>query len=1224
MANELTIDLSSISAASGYFTVEGTATTHAATFITKRTGEEGDNYTTVATVKGSVYTGSDVGESLSASSSNSYVSAITRYTLGTGADTVNTKNFASGARIDLGSGADSVVVDGNAVTLTLGAGNDTVNVVSLGTATIKDFANTDVVSVQSGSAIIGKDTVTAGQVTAATADGAATSLGVDATGATVNENAFDAAATVSGSLINLGSATDASIASSATLTGGTEANTIVVTGGTSKMEISSGDDVSVKSGMIVLGSGDAYNISVTGGEVTAIDESSVTGNKGAVVNGNTLTYGDETVSGSTVKLDGSAITVATDGTSLQAGNTYADSITVSAGKTVVTGADEGDAVKVAAGATAIVDGTSIAGGTYTKLESGYSVSANTYVNGALYSTATTFDSLGNTTTAANGTTPTGNSLTNGTTATTNDDGTITLGNTVDSVGATAAISQDSVTVTATEHDDVVTLSGSHATLNAGAGADAITSSGKYNTVNGGAGADTLTVTNGGTTNFADSGADDVVKVTSGTAVLSNGSSIKSGMVTYDSTGTSYTAAAGTSINNSAVTGGTATVAGTGITLGKGTSYTAGDSIISNITADAAGSFIAITADAVTDTITLGSGKDTISLGQGVSYDQLSGLTGKDSVDVVLTTTGSITNGDATDDSLSVTVDGVPHTATIADGNYYQYTDAAGKAYAWANPKEAATIDYSSLKTPAVINTSTNDSIGDVVTGGAAADTVYAWSNDTVNASRGGDQIYLTDSLGNKAENVTIGLGEKQDTVSVTGFRTGFDSAAGTLSIDPDAAAGQISVNAANQLTVLENGTQLVFTDVSVPSGTGVDMKFSNNGDSQNWQIVNGSATLDDDASIIYGVNGKSSTIVLDNNAETVSGYGIDLSNNKQLGDTRVYANVAAVDATAEKAAVTLFGAAATRNTLIGSATAATSLWGGEGGNDVLQASGGDTTFFYRGDKDGEDSIVGYNYESSLGGYGDIVEITDGKAFTVTREGTNTVLNFGQGADSVANKLTIVSRGTGVQTLRYKWNDAEERVEIGQTNSKNTFVYDTDIDIYASGTKSDTISVTGGSTDATILLDGSTVGDMKQASYGDKINTIDAHESTGTVFLAGAAGNDTIRGSQGDATLFGGAGDDVLYGNSTGVKETTFYFGTGCGNDTIVSSNSTDKVMLYNANSTDVTGASVSGASLTLTLTDGSTLTVKNYATSCNTFVFADGASGTYDKSSKSMQYSQKA
>lgn len=1218
-----TIDLSSISAASGYFTVEEAKSKGAVGFVTKTPATTGTKV--FATVKGSTYKGDDTNVAvLSASSSNSYVSAITRYTLGTGDDTVNTKNFASGARIDLGSGADSVVVDGNAVTLTLGAGNnDTVNVVSLGTATIKDFGDADAVSVQSGSAIIGKDTVTAGQVTAATANGAATSLAVDSTGgATVNLNAFDAAATVSGSLINLGDTTGASIASSATLTGGSSANTIVVTGGTSKMDISTGDDVSVKSGMIVLGSGNAYNISVTGGEVTAIDTSSVKGSKGAVVNGNTLTAGDETVSGSTVKLDGSAITVATDGTSLQAGNTYADSITVSAGKTVVTGADEGDAVKVASGATAVVDGTSVAGGTYTKLESGYSVSANTYVNGALYSTATTFDSLGNTTTTST-TTPTGNTLASGTTATTNASGAIALTGSKDSVGAGATISQDSVAVTATKNADTLAVSGNHVNLDAGAGDDVITSSGTDNTVTGGAGADSLTVTAGKTT-VADFGAGDVVKVANGATAIINGTdSVKSGTVAYDSTGSFYTAAAGTSINGSAITGGNASINGTSVTLGSGTKFTAGDAGLT-VTADEGGSFIAITSDAVADTITLGSGKDTISLGQGVSYDQLSGLTGKDSVDVILTTSGNITNGSATDDSLAVTVDGVQRTATIADGNYYQYTDAAGKAYAWANPKEAATIDYSSLKTPAVIKTSTNDSIGDVVTGGAAADTVYAWSNDTVNASRGGDQIYLTDSLGNKAENVTIGLGEKQDTVSVTGFRTGFDSAAGTLSIDPDAAAGQISVNAANQLTVLENGTQLVFTDVSVPSGTGVDMKFSNNGDSQNWQIVNGSATLDDDASIIYGVNGKSSTIVLDNNAETVSGYGIDLSNNKQLGDTRVYANVAAVDATAEKAAVTLFGAAATRNTLIGSATAATSLWGGEGGNDVLQASGGDTTFFYRGDKDGEDSIVGYNYESSLGGYGDIVEITDGKAFTVTRKGTNTVLNFGQGADSVANKLTITSRGTGVQTLRYKWNDAEERVEIGQTNSKNTFVYDTDIDIYASGTKSDTISVTGGSTDATILLDGSTVGDMKKASYGDKINTIDAHESTGTVFLAGAAGNDTIRGSQGDATLFGGAGDDVLYGNSTGVKETTFYFGTGCGNDTIASSNSTDKVMLYNANSTDVTGASVSGASLTLTLTDGSTLTVKNYATNCNTFVFADGASGTYDKSSKSMQYSQKA
>jgi len=1205
MANEVIINLSSITGATGFFTVEGKTATGTAHFHSSvsATAEKGTDYAIAATVANGRLTVDDAANASIVGTS----AQITTIIGSKNADIYEGAGAAAGKTIMLGEGTDLINVNSNA-SIILGTGTD-VDTVSVGggTAKIRNFLNGDSLAVTGGTAIVNShDTVTGGIVVGKAENNGTVSL-TAAGAASINGYTFgagtDAKVTVSGSKVNLVKS-NATFSKDAVVTGSNDgAETINVTGGTVKFGVGSGKDVvSVTGGMLV-----ADNDSITAGHATFDDDGSlvVASFESLTDNGNTIVDA-ATVDGAKIALDNHAdntVTVTTD-VAITGGKNSFDTINVKSGKATIADVNEGDIVKVTGG-TAVIGDDSIAGGTYTALENGgYSVTAGTSVNGALYSTATTFDSDGNTTSAANTTTPTGNTLSNGTTATTNDAGTITLGNTTDSLGATATINQDSVAVTGTDKADAITVTGDHVT------------------VRGGAGADSVTVTKG-TTNFADSDADDVVKVTKGaTAVLSDGASIKSGMVTYDSTGTSYTAAAGTSINNSAVTGGTATVSGSNVTLGKGTKLVAGDKGLT-VTANEAGSFIAITSDAVADTITLGSGVDTISLGAGVSYDQVTGLNGfNDSVDVLLTTSGVITNGSATDDSLSVTVDGVPQTATIADGNYYQYTDAAGKAYAWANPAESSTIDYSSLKMPAVINTTTNDSIGDVATGGAAADSIYAGDNDTIKASRGNDFIQLTND-DHQAENVTIGLGEKQDSVSVAGFHTGFDSVADTIDIDPDAAAGKISVDSQNRLTVLENGTRLTLTDVSVPDGPGVYVKFSNNGDSQNWQIVNGSATLDDEASIIYGVNGKTSEIVLNNNAESVTGYGIDLSNNKQLGDTRTYANIGAVDATNEKAEVTLFGAAATRNTLIGSKTAASSLWGGEGGNDVLSAQGGDTTFFYRGNYDGEDSIVSYNYESSLGGYGDIVEITDGKDFTLTRDGSSTVLNFGKGADSVSNKLTIVSGGNGVQYLRYKWNNEEQRAEVGQTDSKNTFVYDDNIDIYASGTKSDTISVRGGDTDATILLDGSTVGDSKKAAYGDKINTIDAHESTGIVFLAGAAGNDTIRGSQGDATLFGGAGDDVLYGNSKDVKETTFFFGTGCGNDTIASSNQTDKVMLYNANSTDVTGASVSGASLTLTLTDGSTLTVKNYATSCNTFVFADGASGTYDKSSKSMKYSTK-
>jgi len=723
-----------------------------------------------------------------------------------------------------------------------------------------------------------------------------------------------------------------------------------------------------------------------------------------------------------------------------------------------------------------------------------------------------------------------------------------------------------------------------------AGDDGLTATASQTaSIKGGAGSDNITVT-GGTVSINGAGAGDVVAVTGGAADLGNGISLTSGTL-------NFTAA--------------------------------------KATADDEGVALVVSKLDDLKNIELGEGADTISVtGSFTKAEVVKALASSNYVDgtdkIVLGTAGvnktdSLTNDDATADIANATLanDSVTYngsTLALGDSGYYSTVTAKGKdgapdTIAAFAGSYGADLDFSNGTAAYAVNTAINGDEADVVTGGRNKDTILAGSNDTVNGSRGGDIVKFADG----ATNVVLGLTEKEDTVNVTGFKTGFEDEAGTIALDSTVADNIKFTTYGDDLVITGHGTTVKFNDVSLKSGTAVDLKVDS-GDkagAQYYEVVSEAGELDTLASYVYGVSGNTTNkLRLADNAS--ADYTLEMSNGHYFSDSRTYANINYVDASAATGNVALLGTTDTRSTLRGGA-GNTTLFGGGKSDDLLIAEKGDTNFYY-GSGNGRDTIQGYKYQTSTT-VGDVVNLTNGDLISTTRKGDRTTMTFDPTGDSAADVLTIQSASTdSIQKLRYTYHDGvDTRVQIGQTSSKNVFSYDADTDIYYGGTKSDAIEVTG-SEDVTIALDGSTIGNLtKNVSYTENINTLDAQTATGAVALYGAKGNDTIRGSHGDSTLFGGAGDDVLYGNTdTSSYITSFFFGTGCGNDTIAASNSDDKVMLYNATSDefDEANSTASGTGLTLALTDGSTLTIKKYRTGVNTFVFSDGVVKTYDASTK--------
>lgn len=603
-------------------------------------------------------------------------------------------------------------------------------------------------------------------------------------------------------------------------------------------------------------------------------------------------------------------------------------------------------------------------------------------------------------------------------------------------------------------------------------------------------------------------------------------------------------------------------------------------------------------------ITLGDGKDTISIGAKnvniTDFDWANDTIqlGDDIAAASLTTDGGWGNSAATG------------TVEAADAGFYAIsTSLTGgtKNYAWAGT-DGTTIDVSGSKSKVgfQIYSNINDEAGDSVIGSRQNDSIVAGSNDTIDGGRGDDLVSIADN----ATAVTYKLYDGGDSDSIQGITTGFDSEADYIYVDTADAIKKASISNTNDLIIATGKAKVSMEGVNKSGADdSLNVKVNVGGSVANVQFfqANANDSLNSDANYVWSMTDDGTLQLVSDSTD----YVIDLGNTTKYGDSRMYHNVSNVDASKSNGNVVLVsGSKAAKLT---GGTGSSTLIGAGSKGDVLVGGAGNDVYEYAAGY-GKDTIDKYSYEnaaSSKNGEDTIHFASAASSFT--SNGKNITLTFN--SDS-SQTLTVKDRGAN-DAIRFTVGDdtVATVAKVGNATAANKFTFSDDVTLYAGGSKVDTVTVGTDTYDKkNIWLDNSGT-DGSAQYYG--IEVVDASATTADVVIAGSSANETLKASKGKSDLNGGAGNDVLYGNKSG--DTTFWFGAKGGKDTIMSSNTTDKVLLYDYDTTDINASACTyGTNLTLAFNDGSTLTVKNVSAGAQQFTLKDGSVWTYDTKTKTF------
>jgi Ca2+-binding RTX toxin-like protein len=611
------------------------------------------------------------------------------------------------------------------------------------------------------------------------------------------------------------------------------------------------------------------------------------------------------------------------------------------------------------------------------------------------------------------------------------------------------------------------------------------------------------------------------------------------------------------------------------------------------------------------TITLGAGKDVVSIGStgatitDYSYGEDHIILGEGKGTVAGTGVTLTSDGMISAEGADVKV--------AAKNNYYAAQlyakdNGTGSAnYAWGSDT-AAVIDLSS-QTGSFWVVGSDNEVADTIKGTKSNDSIMAGTGDIVYGGQGNDLV----SVAADATNVTVALQTTltgEDSIANASSSMGFDDTDLTVLVDGTYTASFDGGNSALKLSGKKGSLQI--NDVT---GDKADVRILQNGTVTNTEIIaaSKSASLDADAAYIYGVNDTASIAL----GETDTAYTVDLSNNKAYGDTRTYKNIKKVDATSATGDVFLIGNG--ESTLVGGA-GNSSLFGFGAKADSLVGGSGNDTFFYA-NGNGRDTISNYHSGDSDGTNTDTIYfLTADLDLSKTRYTKEDGLTFTFGTGST-QKLTIQADLTSSDAANviYNWkvtgSDETYHSKYGVTGAENNFTYDSSVSLYYGSTGIDTLTLND-SDSGVFIANGEWDG-----VYLTNVEVIDASNTSGTVNLWGAEGkSSTLYGGSGTSTLFGGfnGGNDVMYGNS--FATTTYFFGTGNGKDTIASSSSSDKVLLYDLDEGSIdyvkTQNQSSGSDLTIVLNDGSKLTVTDVASGVNTFEFSNGNTYSWNTDTK--------
>jgi Ca2+-binding RTX toxin-like protein len=392
-------------------------------------------------------------------------------------------------------------------------------------------------------------------------------------------------------------------------------------------------------------------------------------------------------------------------------------------------------------------------------------------------------------------------------------------------------------------------------------------------------------------------------------------------------------------------------------------------------------------------------------------------------------------------------------------------------------------------------------------------------------------------------------------------------------------------------------------DDYLDGGSGADTYLFARGDGQDQLLETGGTDrilLAEDVmpgEILLGRSGDSLEIVIASSGDrlVVNDYfgdssflveSIEFSDGTIWNKTYVTANVA------------IFGTD-TADSMIGS-SAADRLYGYAGNDTVLAGAGNDA--LYGGS--GNDVLAGEGGNDTLAGEAgndDLQGGTGADAYLFSRGGGQDEIYEEGGTDKIVLGSDIapgdIILGRVLDSLDLMIAGTTDRIRVSGYFSGSVSVVDT-IE-FSNGTVWDQTYVTANvsifGTEGADSLSGSGSAD-RIYGYGGN-DTIAA--AGGADVLFGGAGNDTLRGEAGNDTLSGGAGNDALEG---GTNSDTYLFDRGDGQDTIVETSGTDRLLF---------GLSVSPADVVLERRTDGALDIRIAGTSDRISVLAHFSNSIY-------------
>lgn len=639
----------------------------------------------------------------------------------------------------------------------------------------------------------------------------------------------------------------------------------------------------------------------------------------------------------------------------------------------------------------------------------------------------------------------------------------------------------------------------------------------------------------------------------------------------------------------------------------------------------------------------GKGKDSIYAG---SDDYVEGGKG---ADLFFDTNGMDNSGDYTIGDYSIT-DGDVVVATnypkdnivsssdfkvkngavaIAGGNYISlssgenqlvFTDAAQskeRNLMWANTY-GGEIDASnvfSTETGVIIVADQNGNRGDTITGSVKSDTIFAAGNDVIYGGDGKDKIYLSEAEGNEFGAI-VDLTEKTiNDKEVNNWSFGFTQADNMILGNSENVSYHVTKN--DNLQVSTENASLILTADDNAARDRFDFLI---GDSKYNPVkvsvvkdrVNSIVESNADIADIYVAAGSHSTITFGENITKDIEFGTDGAyegTDDNFTYSAFYNNSnATITGTSENEVVSLGGGAANH------ATKTVSLGGGD---DTIHSGGTDTSVtgniiqFSAGD--GKDVIYEFGYYQGKKAdvqqkAADVIEISgwdySNGTSSVNATENNILLSVASG-----NVVSISGEVDANNMVILNLDGERQIAKFGLSNNKNgnEFTFNKEVDAYYGDVtnNNDKLVVEDSTSGAEIYLDGSNGVEY----YG--IKEVDASEANGRIILFGNDSDNVLTSGGQNATLWGGdsASNDELIGSDA---RDTFFFGTGGGKDTISNfDKGMDKVRLLDATLDDIVAAFDGDNSISLTVSDGSKLTVESEdGLDGATFQFSDGA-GAY-------------